>query len=79
MKIRPVAQLDIVSIERIAEVIPDEEETLNTDELDPGTYALDSQGRVWKLVETVTGLMEHFTETDAIGKRRKAKRTSERT
>ena len=79
MKIRPVNQLDIVSIERIAEVVEGEDETLNTQELDPGTYALDSYWRVWKLIETVTGLMEHFTETDPIGKRRKAKRTSGRT
>ena len=79
MKVRTLPQLDVVSIERIAEVVEGEDETLNTHELDPGTYALDSYGRVWKLVETVTGLMEHFTETDPVGKRRKAKRTSPRT
>ena len=78
MKIRAVGQLEIVSIERVAEVVEGEDESLNTHELDPGTYALDSHGRVWKLIETVTGLMEHFTEHDGV-KRRWAKRTSERT
>ena len=77
MKIRPVDQLDIVSIERIAEVVEGEDETLNTHELDPGTYALDSYGRVWKLVETVTGLMEHFTVHDGV-RRKKAKRADTR-
>jgi len=52
----------------------DEDESLATGELEEGTYALDSAGRVWKLCETASGLIEHFTEHDAVGKRRRAKR-----
>lgn len=75
MKIRPLGQPDIVSIERILVIESEEDETMATAELDEGTYALDSTGRVWRLVETVSGLMEHFTEHDGV-KRRRAKRAS---
>lgn len=78
MKIRPLAQPDIVSIERIIAIVAEEDETMNSGELDEGTYALDSVGRVWRLVETVSGLVSEFTESDGI-KRRRAKRTSKGT
>ena len=73
MKVRPREQPDIVSIERILTIELDEDECLPTGELEEGTYALDSLGRVWKLCETVSGLVEHFTESDGV-KRRRAKR-----
>ena len=78
MKIRPLAQPDIVSIERIIAIVAEEDEIMNSGELDEGTYALDSVGRVWRLVETVSGLVSEFTESDGI-KRRRAKRTSKGT
>ena len=74
MKVRPLAQPDIVSIERILVIESEEDETMGSIELDEGTYALDSLGRVWKLIETASGLIEHFTEHDGV-KRRRAKRT----
>ncbi len=74
MKVRTIGQADIVSIERVLTIALDEDECLPTGELEEGTYALDSAGRVWRLCETVSGLVEHFTESDGV-KRRRAKRT----
>lgn len=74
MKVRPLGQPDIVSIERVLKIELDEDESLPTGELEEGTYALDSTGRVWKMCETVSGLVEQFTEHDGV-KRRRAKRT----
>ena len=72
MKIKPMALDDVVSIDRIL-MITEEEHDSMVGELDAGMYALDSMGRVWRLVETATGLMTEFTESDGI-KRRRGKR-----
>ena len=76
MKIAPRPDLDIVSIERVIVIEAEEDETMNSGELDEGIYALDSLGRVWRKVETVSGLVTEFTEQDPVGKRRRAKRTA---
>lgn len=76
MKIKPLQHDDVVSIERVVVLEPDdadEEMTTAMGELDHGTYAIDSCGRVWRLVESVSGLIREFTESDGI-KRRRAKR-----
>ena len=73
MKVRPIGQTDIVSIERILTINLDEDECLPAGELEEGTYALDSTGRVWRMCETASGLVEQFTESDGV-KRRRAKR-----
>ncbi len=76
MKVKALPMADVVSIERMVRIDEEEdEETLtSTGELERGTYALDSLGRVWRQVETVTGLMTEFTEHDGV-RRRRAKRT----
>ena len=74
MKIRPLAQLDIVSIEKIVRIEEEEEESLGQlGDLESGIYALDSMGRLWRQMEAATGLLAEFTESDGI-KRRRAKR-----
>jgi len=78
MKIRPLPDSDIVSIEKIVAIEAEEDETMGSVELDEGIYALDSLGRIWKKVETASGLIEHFTTHDGV-KRQRAKRTSNRT
>jgi len=78
MRIKPLRHDDVISLERVVVLEPaDEDEDMATasGELDHGTYAIDSLGRVWRQVETVSGLMREFTESDGV-KRRRAKRAS---
>ena len=75
VKIREQAQSDIISIEKVVRVVEEEDDPSVTGELDAGVYALDSVGRVWRLVESATGLMMEFTEHDGV-KRRRAKRVA---
>ena len=74
MKVRPPAQLDIVSIEKIVVIEEEEDESLGTlGDLEAGTYALDNTGRLWRQMTAATGLIAEFTESDGV-KRRRAKR-----
>ena len=77
MKIRPLGQSDIISIEKIVVIQEDEDESLGLlGDLEAGIYALDSTGRLWRQMEAATGLIAEFTEQDNVGKRRRAKRAS---
>ena len=76
MKIKAIPMPDVISLEKIIRIgeSDDDDETLANGELEPGTYAMDSTGRVWREIETVSGLIQELTESDGI-KRRRAKRT----
>jgi len=67
---------DVVSIDRIIDIREEEDEdTFGSGELDEATYAMDSLGRVWRLVESATGMIQAFTDHDGV-KRRRGKRLS---
>lgn len=77
MNVRTLMTDDVVSIERVVVVAAEEadEESMADPEMAPGTYALDSQGRLWRLCEAFTGVLREVTEHDGVRRTRK-RRTS---
>ena len=68
MKVRRVPMDDIVTIARVVvlekEMDEDEEESMFGGEegLSAGTYAMDGEGRVWKLEDRLTGIFQEFMD-----------------
>lgn len=48
MRIRSIAMDRIISLERVVLIEFDEDEETQTEELNPGHYAMDSDGCLWK-------------------------------
>lgn len=81
MKFTELGTDDIVSIERVVRVeLPVDEDGETIDSFADGstrpiTYAMDSKGRIWRLDEGMSGVLNCFTEHDGM-KRHKRKRVS---
>ena len=76
MKIRAVPMLEVISLERVVKIELEEDDEVQSEELNPGIYAMDSTGCLWKQHETGTGLLQELTEHDGIKRSRKKRVTS---
>jgi hypothetical protein len=75
MKVYDIPLEQIVSLERLVRVESGEDEVGESNELEDGLYAIDSEGRVWKQLSSITGILQAATEHDGV-KRRRRKRVS---
>ena len=68
MRVKRLPMAEIVTLARVvileAEEDDDEEPFTEDESLKPGTYAMDGDGRIWKLEEVITGLFQELMDAE---------------